>query len=292
MIKSMTGFGRAEIEENKRRITVEIKGVNHRYLDESVKLPKSLGMFEASIRKVLKEYIERGKVDVFISCEDMNEENVTIKYNKTVAAEYLKYLREMKEEFGLEDDIRVSTLSRYPEVFCLEEEPADEDEIWKSLEKVVRMAAEKFVESRRKEGENLKNDLNGKLDNMEAMVAEIEKRSPEVIKEYQEKLTAKIKELLADREIDEGRILTEVGICADKLCVDEETVRLKSHIKAVREELEKDCSVGRKLDFIAQEMNREANTTLSKANDLELSNIAINLKTEIEKVREQIQNIE
>ena len=177
-------------------------------------------------------------------------------------------------------------------MFCLEEEPADEDEIWKSLEKVVRMAAEKFVESRRKEGENLKNDLNGKLDNMEAMVADIEKRSPDVIKEYQEKLTAKIKELLADREIDEGRILTEVGICADKLCVDEETVRLKSHIKAVREELEKDCSVGRKLDFIAQEMNREANTTLSKTNDLELSNIAINLKTEIEKVREQIQNIE
>ena len=292
MIKSMTGFGRAEIEEDNRKICVEIKAVNHRYLDESIKMPKSFGMFEAPVRTVLKEYIERGKVDVYITFEDLGEENVTIRYNKQVAAEYLKYLREMKEDFELDDDIRLSTLSRYPEVLTMEEAPADEESIWKTLEKAVRAAAEKFRESRIKEGENLKADLIAKLDGMLEQVGVIEARSPEIVKAYQEKLENKIRELLGSREIDDARILTEVGIFADKICVDEEIVRLKSHIQAVKDELVKGGTVGRKLDFLAQEMNREANTTLSKANDLELSNTAINIKTEIEKIREQIQNIE
>lgn len=292
MIKSMTGFGRAEIEEDNRKICVEIKAVNHRYLDESIKMPKSFGMFEAPVRTVLKEYIERGKVDVYITFEDLGEENVTIRYNKQVAAEYLKYLREMKEDFELDDDIRLSTLSRYPEVLTMEEAPADEESIWKTLEKAVRAAAEKFRESRIKEGENLKADLISKLDGMLEQVGVIEARSPEIVKAYQEKLENKIRELLGSREIDDARILTEVGIFADKICVDEEIVRLKSHIQAVKDELVKGGTVGRKLDFLAQEMNREANTTLSKANDLELSNTAINIKTEIEKIREQIQNIE
>ncbi|SCY46254.1 TIGR00255 family protein [Lachnospiraceae bacterium XPB1003] len=292
MIKSMTGFGRAEIEEDNRKICVEIKAVNHRYLDESIKMPKSFGMFEAPVRTVLKEYIERGKVDVYITFEDLGEENVTIRYNKQVAAEYLKYLSEMKEDFALDDDIRLSTLSRYPEVLTMEEAPADEESIWKTLEKAVRAAAEKFRESRIKEGENLKADLISKLDGMLEQVGVIEARSPEIVKAYQEKLENKIRELLGSREIDDARILTEVGIFADKICVDEEIVRLKSHIQAVKDELVKGGTVGRKLDFLAQEMNREANTTLSKANDLELSNTAINIKTEIEKIREQIQNIE
>ena len=289
MIKSMTGFGRAEIEEDNRKICVEIKAVNHRYLDESIKMPKSFGMFEAPVRTVLKEYIERGKVDVYITFEDLGEENVTIRYNKQVAAEYLKYLR---EDFELDDDIRLSTLSRYPEVLTMEEAPADEESIWKTLEKAVRAAAEKFRESRIKEGENLKADLISKLDGMLEQVGVIEARSPEIVKAYQEKLENKIRELLGSRDIDDARILTEVGIFADKICVDEEIVRLKSHIQAVKDELVKGGTVGRKLDFLAQEMNREANTTLSKANDLELSNTAINIKTEIEKIREQIQNIE
>lgn len=292
MIKSMTGFGRAEIEEDNRKICVEIKAVNHRYLDESIKMPKSFGMFEAPVRTVLKEYIERGKVDVYITFEDLGEENVTIRYNKQVAAEYLKYLKEMKEDFALDDDIRLSTLSRYPEVLTMEEAPADEESIWKTLEKAVRAAAEKFRESRIKEGENLKADLIAKLDSMLEQVGLIEARSPEIVKAYQEKLENKIRELLGSRDIDDARILTEVGIFADKICVDEEIVRLKSHIQAVKDELVKGGTVGRKLDFLAQEMNREANTTLSKANDLELSNTAINIKTEIEKIREQIQNIE
>ena len=292
MIKSMTGFGRAEIEEDNRKICVEIKAVNHRYLDESIKMPKNFGMFEAPVRTVLKEYIERGKVDVYITFEDLGEENVTIRYNKQVAAEYLKYLKEMKEDFALDDDIRLSTLSRYPEVLTMEEAPADEESIWKTLEKAVRAAAEKFRESRIKEGENLKADLIAKLDGMLEQVGVIEARSPEIVKAYQEKLENKIRELLGSRDIDDARILTEVGIFADKICVDEEIVRLKSHIQAVKDELVKGGTVGRKLDFLAQEMNREANTTLSKANDLELSNTAINIKTEIEKIREQIQNIE
>ncbi|MCR5209111.1 MAG: YicC family protein [Lachnospiraceae bacterium] len=292
MIKSMTGFGRAEIEEDNRKICVEIKAVNHRYLDESIKMPKSFGMFEAPVRAVLKEYIERGKVDVYITFEDLGEENVTVRYNKQVAAEYLKYLKEMKEDFALDDDIRLSTLSRYPEVLTMEEAPADEESIWKTLEKAVRAAAEKFRESRIKEGENLKADLIAKLDGMLEQVGLIEARSPEIVKAYQEKLENKVRELLGSRDIDDARILTEVGIFADKICVDEEIVRLKSHIQAVKDELVKGGTVGRKLDFLAQEMNREANTTLSKANDLELSNTAINIKTEIEKIREQIQNIE
>jgi len=292
MIKSMTGFGRCEMEEHARRITVEMKAVNHRYLDLSIKMPKKFNPFEAQIRNVLKEYIERGKVDLYITCEDLGEENLQIRYNRSVAAEYLQYLRQMSEEFGLEDDVRVSTLSRYPEVFSMEDIQQDEEEIWQDLEKVVRGAAKVFVESREREGEALKADLLDKLENMQKSVAQIEERSPQVIEEYREKLRAKVKELVGDVQLDESRLMMEVTVFADKICVDEEMVRLKSHIAAMSQELKKGGSVGRKLDFIAQEMNREANTTLSKANDLLTSDAAIELKTGIEKIREQIQNLE
>jgi uncharacterized protein (TIGR00255 family) len=292
MIKSMTGFGRCEVTEGERKITVEMKSVNHRYLDVNIKMPKKLNFFEASIRNELKNYIQRGKVDIFITYEDRTESNVCVKYNRELAAEYMKYLTQIAEDFSLDNDIRVSTLSRYPEVFSMEEQTVDEEELWQLLGKAVRGAAEQFVDARIKEGENLKNDLIVKLDGMLEHVDFITERSPQIIAEYRQKLEDKVKELLEDTQVDESRLLTEVTIFADRVCVDEELVRLRSHIETTREELVKGGSIGRKLDFIAQEMNREANTILSKANDLAISNRAIELKTEIEKVREQIQNIE
>ena len=292
MIKSMTGFGRCEIADEKRKFTVELKSVNHRYLDVNIKMPKKLNFFESTIRNLLKEYIERGKVDVYITYEDYTEDNFALKYNATLAGEYLKHLREMSEEFGLDFDIRVSTLSRYPEVFVMEEQAMDEKELWSGLEKAIRGACQQFVESRITEGENLKNDLIDKLDNMLTYVDFIEERSPQIMKDYRTRLEDKIHEFLEDRQIDDARVVQEVTIFSDKVCVDEETVRLRSHINTTKDTLEQGGSIGRKLDFIAQEMNREANTILSKANNLEISDTGINLKTDIEKVREQIQNIE
>lgn len=291
-IKSMTGFGRCEVAEGTRKITVEMKSVNHRYLDVNIKMPKKLNFFETAIRGELKNYIQRGKVDIFITYEDMAESNVCVKYNKDLAAEYMKYLWKMAEDFSLDNDVRVSTLSRYPEVLTMEEQTVDEEELWQFLQKAVRGAAKAFVETRIREGENIRDDLLEKLNAMLADVAFIESRSPQIITEYKQKLRDKVKELLEDAQIDEARLLTEVTIFADKVCVDEELVRLRSHITTTRDSLLEGGSVGRKLDFIAQEMNREANTILSKTTDLETSNKAIELKTEIEKVREQIQNIE
>lgn len=292
MIKSMTGFGRCEVADEKRKFTVELKSVNHRYLDVNIKMPKKLNFFESAIRNLLKEYIERGKVDVYITYEDYTEDNYSLRYNAALAGEYLGYLNAMAEEFHLENDIRVSTLSRYPDVFVMEEQDIDEKELWSGLEKALRGACEQFVDSRVKEGEALKADLLDKLDAMLSDVDFIEERSPQIMKEYRTRLEEKIQEILGDRQIDDTRIATEVTIYADKVCVDEETVRLRSHIMTTKDTLLAGGSIGRKLDFIAQEMNREANTILSKANNIEISDIGIDLKTGIEKVREQIQNIE
>ena len=292
MIRSMTGFGRCEAISDERKIIVEMKAVNHRYCDINIKMPKKLGFFESAIRNLMKKYIQRGKVDVFITYEDYTEHNLCLKYNKELAGEYLENLKLMAEQFGIENDIKVSTLSRYPDVFTLEEQSINEDELWKMLEGVLDTACQRFVETRIAEGEALKDDLMAKLDGMLEMVAFIESRSPQIVEEYQAKLKAKVEELLGNNTLDESRILTEVTIFADKICVDEEMVRLKSHIETMKATLTEGGGIGRKLDFIAQEMNREANTTLSKSNDLTLSNCAIDLKTEIEKVREQVQNIE
>lgn len=292
MMKSMTGFGRAEVTEGNRKFTVEMKSVNHRYLDINIKMPKKISFFESAVRNLLKEYIQRGKVDVFITYEDYSEDNFSLKYNEGAAREYLQYLKKMSETFGLENDITVSRLSRYPEIFTLEEQSVDEKELWAVLEKAIRSASEQFVASRIAEGENLKKDLTAKLDGMLSYVDYIEKRSPEILTEYRGRLQAKVNELLADTQVDENRIATEVTILADKICVDEETVRLRSHVEATKNALDEGGSIGRKLDFIAQEMNREANTILSKTNDLAIADTGINLKTDIEKVREQIQNIE
>ena len=289
----MTGFGRCEVSEGDRKFTVEMKGVNHRYLDANIRMPKKLNFFDSAIRTVLKQYVTRGKVDIFITYEDLTENQVSLKYNESLAKEYLDAFKKMEETFGLENDIRVSTVSRCPEVLTMEEQSADEDELWKGLKKALEGALKQFVETRGIEGENLKNDIIAKLDGMSEKVACIEVRSPEIVAEYRAKLEEKVKELLADTQMDEGRIAAEVVIFADKICTDEEVVRLKSHIAHMKETFAtEENGIGRKLDFIAQEMNREANTILSKANDIEVSNYAIDLKTEIEKVREQIQNIE
>ena len=292
MIKSMTGFGRCENHQGSRKFTVEMKAVNHRYFDVSIKMPKKLSFFEAAIRNVLKQYVQRGKLDVFITYEDYAEENVALKYNEELAGQYLKYFRQMAEKFGLKDDISVSSLGRCPEVFTMEEQDIDEEEIWAELKKAVEGACVQFVKAREQEGEALKTDLLDKLERMDENVTLIEDRYPQIVSEYRSRLEEKVKELLGDVQIDEGRIAAEVVIFSDKICTDEETVRLRSHIATMKEALIAGGSIGRKLDFIAQEMNREANTILSKANDLATSNVAIDLKTEIEKVREQIQNIE
>ena len=292
MLKSMTGFGRAEVMDSDKKITVELKSVNHRYLDMNVKMPKKFSFFEAAIRNVLKKYIQRGKVDVFISYEDYTENRVALRYNKELAGEYLRYLNAMAQDFQLSNDVSASVLSHYPEVLVMKEEPVDENEIWSSLEQVLTEAAIQFVTSRETEGQNLKTDLFAKLEALDEKVNQIEERGPEILRAYRERLMQKMREFLEDTQIEESRIAAEVVLFADKICTDEETVRLHSHIKNMKDVLDSGNGIGRKLDFIAQEMNREANTILSKANDLEVSNIAIDLKTEIEKIREQIQNIE
>ena len=292
MIKSMTGYGRAEFANDDLKITVEIKSVNNRYLDIGIKMPRQLGMLESSIRAELKKYIKRGKVDVYIAYEDLKEANVEVKYNSKIAGEYLGYLRQMAQEYGITDDIRVSNLAKFPDVFTMEEEPLNPDKLWESLRSVITEAAENFLQSRVREGEFLRNDLMGKLDEMQGRVDFITERAPGIVASYRQRLYDKVRELVADTAIEDSRILQEVTIYADKVCVDEELVRLQSHIQATREALDGSEGVGRKLDFIAQEMNRESNTILSKSDDLEVSDRAIELKTTVEKVREQIQNIE
>ncbi|MFQ8690697.1 MAG: YicC/YloC family endoribonuclease, partial [Blautia sp.] len=231
MIKSMTGFGRAEAADQQRKITVELKSVNHRYLDMNIKMPKKLSFFEVAIRNFLKNYVQRGKVDIFITFEDYTQQQGTLKYNQELASEYVQYFRWMGEDFGLENDVKVSHLMRCPEVLTMEEQSIDETELWASLEGVLRQACEKFVEARTAEGKNLKRDLLAKLQGLEEKVILVESRTPEVVAAYREKLTNKMNEMLEDTQIEESRIAAEVVLFAAKICNDEETVRLRSHIK-------------------------------------------------------------
>lgn len=293
MIRSMTGFGHGEVSNDKnQKVTVEMKSVNHRYCDISLKLPKKLAMFEANIRNIMKEYASRGKIDIYVSYEDLSETAVSLHYNQAMAEEYMQVFKKMQEDFNIETKITAEALAKYPEVVTIEEVQQDEEVWWELLEAALRQAAEKFVETRTIEGANLKRDLLGKLDQMAADVTFIEERSPQIIAEYRSKLEEKVKEFLEDSTIEENRIAAEVILYADKIAVDEEIVRLQSHISSMTDVLESDESIGRKLDFMAQEMNREANTILSKSSDVDLADHAIELKTNVEKVREQIQNIE
>ncbi len=292
MLRSMTGFGRGEASDDKYRISVEMKSVNHRYMELSIKMPKKFNAFEANIRSLLKKRIQRGKVDLYISYEAFEDGLVDLKYNSGLAQEYMDIFNSMSEQFGIENDVRVSALARFPEVITTEQSDEDEDTLWKLLEEAISAAADKFIDQRVSEGEELKNDLCGKLDAMLVNVEYIEQRAPEIIDEYRSRLQEKVAEYLADSSIEEGRIAAEVALYTDKICIDEELVRLRTHIKSMKDSLLEGGYVGRKLDFIAQEMNREANTILSKANDIEVSDRAIELKTDIEKIREQVQNIE
>lgn len=291
MVCSMTGFGRSEYLDDEKKIIIEIKSVNHRYCDISVKLPRTISRFEPEIRKRLKLYAERGKIDVFITYQNLKTSE-TVKYNKEIAGEYMNYLRQIGEDFGIEEDIKPTVLARFPDVFSLEENYSAEDEEYTDIQKVLDEAGKMFLESRQKEGENLAKDLLDKMDEIETLVDRIETLAPQIVEEYREKLTAKVQDILENRDIDETRIVQEVVIYADRVAVDEELVRLRSHIQAVRDILSEDKAVGRKLDFIVQEMNREANTTLSKSDTKEVTDIGIDLKTLIEKVREQVQNLE
>ncbi len=292
MIRSMTGFGRAEAITDRQRIAAEIRSVNHRYLDLSIKLPRKLSFLEGQIRSLLKGYIQRGKVDLFLTYDDYSLGSATVSYHEEVAARYLEGLRAMSAGFGLKDDVTCAVLARLPEVFTMDEQSVDEEALWHHIEPVIREACQAFAHSREREGENLYQDLQGKLALLEQKVRAVQDRSPLVVDLYREKLEARVQEILADTSIEESRIAAEVVIFADKICNDEETVRLHSHIKGMRQLLDNSDGIGRKLDFIAQEMNREANTILSKSGDLEISNLAIDIKTEIEKIREQVQNIE
>ena len=292
MIKSMTGFGRSELVTDQCKISVEIKAVNHRYCDLNVKIPKKLNSLENAVRNFLKKSVNRGKLDVYISYEDLSEHADCVKVNEGLSREYFRALTSLSELLNIPNDATSMKIARMPEVMSLEDSKVDPEALEESLLLAVEQALSQFMDSREKEGTHLKEDILEKLHGMEDKVSEIEKRYPQMVSDYRKKLEDKVKDLLVDTSIDESRIATEVVIYADKICVDEETVRLRSHIKNMEDELGKGGNVGRKLDFIAQEMNREANTILSKANDITISNIAIDLKTEIEKIREQVQNIE
>ena len=292
MIKSMTGFGRYETVTDEYRIAVEIKSVNHRYCDLNIKLPKKFNEIENTLRMMMKEIAERGKVDVYVSYEDYAGKGTHVHYHPQIAKEYVKVAAQVAEEFELHNSLSAERLLGFADVISLEEESNDLESVFPIVTQTLQKAGEQFIASREREGEQLYQDIKGKLAYLLTLVAQVEERSPQMLQEHRQKLLEKVQELLGDRKIDEGILATELIVYADKVCVDEETVRLRSHIDAMRETLDMQEAIGRKLDFIAQEMNREANTILSKANDKELSGIAINLKTEIEKIREQIQNIE
>ena len=292
MIQSMTGFGRGEAANEKYKVTIEMKSVNHRYLDLSVRLPRKLNFYEPAIRNQVKEFAKRGKIDIFVSMEQLQENAESIQYNPQIAAAYLSGISQMADEFSIDGTIQAYQLARFPDVFTKAEEDDNEEEWIPIVTQALRDACEKFAESRRIEGEKLAKDLSEKLDHISDLVDKIETRSPQIVEEYRKKITEKVEQLLGDTQIDENLLATEIVMFSDKICVDEEMVRLRTQVEHVKETLAAGENIGRKLDFLIQEMNREANTTLSKANDSEVSEYGIDLKTEIEKIREQIQNIE
>ena len=292
MVRSMTGYGRAERVTDRRRVAVEIKAVNNRYADFNIRMPRRYIFMETRIRQLLKAYIERGKVDVFITAEEYGEGAGSLKYNEALAGEYVRAMRQMIASFDLSPEIRAEDVARAPEVFSIGEAEQDEEELYAFLEPVIREAAEHFNEARAAEGQKLSDDLMLKLDELKDLTQSVIDHEPEIMEAYKQKLMETLTEILADRSIDESRITAECVLYADRISTDEEAVRLLSHIDQMKKELQKSGSVGRKLDFVAQEMNREANTTLSKAGDLITADTGIAMKTLIEKIREQIQNIE
>ncbi len=292
MIKSMTGYGRAQGSFSGGDITVEIKSVNNRYLDCGVKLPRGYAYLEEGIKSQVQKSISRGKVDVFITINSAGADNVKISVNTPVAEGYLAAMRQLVEQYGIQDDISAAAISRFSDVFIVEKQEQDENEVKSAISGVVAQALSAFDAMRTREGEALKTDLLQKAEGILALVARVEERSPITVKAYRDRLTAKMQEVLEDRQIDEARIIQEAAIYADKVAVDEETVRLRSHVDQLESMLTEGGVIGRKLDFLMQEMNREANTIGSKGNDVEQARNVVNIKSELEKIREQIQNIE
>ena len=292
MIKSMTGYGRAVATVGGREFTVELRSVNNRYLDCTVKLPRALSFAEDAVKQAVKASVSRGKVDVFISMKSENADDTTITLNKTVLEGYLTAMRQMVSEFEVRDDISVSTVSRLPEVFSVEKPQVDEEQLQKDLMDVVNQALAGYDAMRTVEGQALDADLRSRGNTILELVSQVEAGNAQTVIDYRTRLENKLKEVLAATNIDESRILTEAAIFADKVAVDEETVRLRSHLAQMNEMLTSGGAVGRKLDFLLQEMNREANTIGSKCTDVKLARIVVDIKAELEKIREQTQNIE
>ena len=292
MVKSMTGYGRHESVLHGRTLVIEVKSVNNRYLDCNVRLPRVYICAEDGVQRRVKEVISRGKVDVYVNMENNTEEAVSVTLNQPVAAGYMEALRKMADTFGLNPDVSIDLLSKFPDVFKVDKVPEDLEELTADIHAVTEEALRDYDAMRCREGEKLEADLLGRLDTLEDFTHQVEQRSPQTVADYRARLTAKLQEVLADRQLDESRVLTEAAIFADKVAVDEETVRLHSHIAQFRDMLAGGSPIGRKLDFLIQEMNRETNTIGSKCNNLEISTIVVNMTAEIEKIREQVQNIE
>ncbi len=291
-MKSMTGYGRAKQELHGRTITAELRAVNHRYLDCTVKAPRQYGFLDDAVKKAAAARIARGKVEVYINVETQEGGDIAVTVNHALAEHYLAALHELADKYGLRDDVSVMSLAKLPDVLGSERIEQDADEMTRDVLSVCNEACDNFDEMRTREGAKLAEDVRNRASEIERMVGEVEVRSPERVREYREKLLARMKEVLADTSIDETRIVTEAAIYADKTAVDEETVRLRSHLQQLDDMLNEVKPVGRKLDFLVQEMNRETNTIGSKANDVSMAQIVVNIKSEIEKIREQIQNIE
>lgn len=292
MIRSMTGYGKGENEKDGRKFTVEIKSVNHRYNDISIKLPRFMISMEDKIKKNISQKIFRGKTDVFINFETEAQDDVQVKLNEPLARSYVEKLNELKEMFGLETPNALDLVAKFPDILSTEKVEEEGDVIWEALEPALNEAVENFIHMRETEGETLKKDILLKNQKIKEITDKIKERAPFVVDEYKEKLNARLADLMDKNVIDEQRIAAEITIYSDRCCIDEELTRMYSHIKQLESILESDGSIGRKLDFLVQEMNREANTTASKSSDITITNAAIELKTEIEKIREQIQNLE
>ena len=292
MVSSMTGYGRGETVKENISVVVELRSVNHRYFEFSCRVPRGYVFLEDKLKTFCQQRITRGKVDLFLTLDVTASDNVVVEINHSLASGYVNAIKELSETYEINDGFSAVTLARFPDIFTVKSQAIDEDTVWSVVEEATSVALDGFAAMRAKEGKKLYDDVKSRVETILEKVAFIEERSPETVKAYREKLETRIREMLADATVDEGRLLTETAIFADKVAVAEETVRLRSHIKQLMELLESDIAVGRKLDFIVQEMNREANTIGSKAQDIEIAHTVVDIKAEIEKIREQIQNIE
>ncbi len=292
MVYSMTGFGRGEATDEHYRIVVEMKSLNHRYLDINVRMPHKFCFYEGVIRSKVKDYAGRGKVDVFVSFELIGESDVEITYNGKIAEAYIEGVRQLALDHSMKFKTDAYQIARLPDVFTLQEPDVNESEISTLLDQAIAQAGEKFRESRKTEGEMIAEDIRNKLKSISEITDQIEKRYPEILEEYTERIRKKAAELLEDKQIDERVLASEMIIYADKMCVDEEMVRLRTHIRQMNDTMDEPENIGRKMDFLTQELNREANTILSKSTDVTIANFGVELKTMIEKIREQIQNVE